>query len=330
MSLKELARLANVGGDISYGRKTKEDRIKAENILSSLTDKAQSKAEGNKTLQNIIDAAKFAANFIPGVGPAISAAISAADLVGDTSRASNMKFNLTPEQKRKMSGSSYEDMILQNVNALESQVKGAAKGQRDASILSNLLNIGLSLGGLPGVDTAAKGGVDAATNVATDAVTDVATDVATETLKETAKKTIPGVDPYFPMNQNLVDVKSLITDASQRGEKFLGDAWSGASDAFGGALDSKTGQFLTGKGTQDSLIKSLEGKDWFKALSDTVPGMKTGVGLSQVPIGKTGVNYGSLYGPGKSILTRLMTQYGDATSPAMPKYQRKSLRRRIA
>ena len=58
--------------------------------------------------------------------------------------------------------------------------------------------------------------------------------------------------------------------------------------------------------------------------------METGVGLSQVPIGKTGANYGSLAGPGSSILTRLMTKYGDATSPAMPKYQRKSLRRRIA
>jgi len=31
-NLFELARLANVGGDISYGRKTKEDRINAENI----------------------------------------------------------------------------------------------------------------------------------------------------------------------------------------------------------------------------------------------------------------------------------------------------------
>ena len=94
--------------------------------------------------------------------------------------------------------------------------------------------------------------------------------------------------------------------------------------------DSNIMKFLTGKGTEPSFISKVSGEDWFKALSDTVPGMKTGVGLAEKEIGKTGVNYGSLYGPGSSILTRLMTKYGDATSPAMPKYQRKSLRRRIA
>jgi len=301
-NLFELARLANLGGDISYGRKTEEDRIYAENIFSSLTDKAQSKAEGNKTLQNIIDAAKIAANFIPGVGPAISAAISAGDIVGDTARASNVKFNLTPEQKKRITGSKYEDEILQNVTALKSQVEGATKGQRDASTLSNLLNIGLSLGGLPGVNSNAS------------------------TLPKTTSSHLhtPSAST-LPNNFATLPPKDFVTLP----QKFQMPPKFQYNKAFKTDI-SNIGQFLTGKGTQDSLIKSLEGKDWLKALSETIPGMDTAVGLSQVPIGKTSANYGSLYGPGSSILTRLMTQYGDATSPAMPRYQRKSLRRRIA
>ena len=326
MTVRELAQMANFGGDIKYGRKLKGDRIKAEDLLSRLTDKAQDKAQGNKKLQNLIDGAKFLSTFIPGVGPAISAAISVADLIGDTTRDSS--FKLSKQQKDSISGIAYEDIIKQNVGALESQVEQAVKGQAKSSLLSNLLNIGLSLGGLPGV----KGG-DAAVNVGTDAATKTvektATDVAAETVKQVPTKTIPGVDPYFPMNQNVVDVPSLITDASKRGKEIAGDVFSGASDKIGAALDSETGQFLSGKGTEKSFIDEVGDKAWFQALEDTVPGMKTAVGLSKKEIGKTGATYGSLYGPTSSILTRLLTTYGDATSPAMPKYQRKSIRRRI-
>lgn len=324
MTVRELAAMANFGGDVQYGRKTKEDKIKAENMLSSLTDKAQSKAEGNKGMQNTIDAAKFLSNFIPGVGPAISAAISAADLVGDTSRASNMEFNLTPEQEKRIAGSRYEDMILQNVNALDSQVKGAAKGQRDASILSNLLNIGLSLGGLPGVDTAAKGSVDAVAKGGVD-------EIAKETAKTAIKESIPAptgvvAENWFPMPDFKGFNPSLIKDATKR------SATSSVDTATKTAMkDNNLVKFLTGEGKPGtSFIDKVKGEDWFQALSETVPGMDTALGLAEKEIGKTGVNYGSLYGPGSSILTRLMTQYGNATSPAMPGYQRKSLQRRIA
>ena len=326
MTVRELAQMANFGGDIKYGRKLKGDRIKAEDLLSRLTDQAQDKAQGNKKLQNLIDGAKFLSTFIPGVGPAISAAISVADLIGDTTRDSS--FKLSKQQKDSISGIAYEDIIKQNVGALESQVEQAVKGQAKSSLLSNLLNIGLSLGGLPGV----KGG-DAAVNVGTDAATKTvektATDVAAETVKQVPTKTIPGVDPYFPMNQNVVDVPSLITDASKRGKEIAGDVFSGASDKIGAALDSKTGQFLSGKGTEPSFISEIRNQSWFKGLEDTIPGLKAASGLSTKKIGKTGVTYGNLYGPTSSILTRLLTEYGDATSPAMPKYQRKSIRRRI-
>ena len=326
MTVRELAQMANFGGDIKYGRKLKGDRIKAEDLLSRLTDKAQDKAQGNKKLQNLIDGAKFLSTFIPGVGPAISAAISVADLIGDTTRDSS--FKLSKQQKDSIRGTAYEDIVKQNVGALESQVEQAVKGQAKSSLLSNLLNIGLSLGGLPGV----KGG-DAAVNVGTDAATKTvektATDVAAETVKQVPTKTIPGVDPYFPMNQNVVDVPSLITDASKRGKEIAGDVFSGASDKIGAALDSKTGQFLSGKGTEPSFISEIRNQSWFKGLEDTIPGLKAASGLSTKKIGKTGVTYGNLYGPTSSILTRLLTEYGDATSPAMPKYQRKSIRRRI-
>ena len=326
MTVRELAQMANFGGDIKYGRKLKGDRIKAEDLLSRLTDKAQDKAQGNKKLQNLIDGAKFLSTFIPGVGPAISAAISVADLIGDTTRDSS--FKLSKQQKDSIRGTAYEDIVKQNVGALESQIKQAIKGQAKSSLLSNLLNIGFSLGGLPQV----KGGdivSNAATDAATKTVEKTATDLATETVKQVPTKTIPGVDPYFPMNQNVVDVPSLITDASKRGKEIAGDVFSGASDKIGAALDSKTGQFLSGKGTEPSFISEIRNQSWFKGLEDTIPGLKAASGLSTKKIGKTGVTYGNLYGPTSSILTRLLTEYGDATSPAMPKYQRKSIRRRI-
>ena len=85
----------------------------------------------------------------------------------------------------------------------------------------------------------------------------------------------------------------------------------------------KTAKFLTGQGKGLSLFDKWGEETWFKALAETIPGMDTAVGLAGTPLGHA-------YLPGSSILNRLMTQYGDATIPAMPTAQTKSLRRRIA
>lgn len=316
MTVRELAQMANFGGDIQYGRKLKGDRIKAEDLLSRLTDQAQDKAQGNKKLQNIIDGAKLLSNFIPGVGPAVSAAISAVDLIGDTTRDSS--FKLSKQQKDAISGSAYEDIIKQNVGALESQVKQAVKGQAKSSLLSNLLNIGLSLGGLPGVK-----GRDAAADVATDKI-------AKETVKSAAKESLPapvGVvsENYFPIPDFKGMNPSLIKDASQRTASTSFDTATKTA-----AKDNNIMKFLSGKGTEESFIASLKDKPGFEALGDVIPGLNTGLSLMEKPLGKQGLTYANLYGPTSSILTRLLTEYGDATSPAMPQYQRKSIRRRIA
>ena len=54
-TLQELARLANVGGDIRYGQEQPRLQQKAENLLSRLTDKAAKKAEGDPKTENFMD-----------------------------------------------------------------------------------------------------------------------------------------------------------------------------------------------------------------------------------------------------------------------------------
>lgn len=325
-SLKESARLANVGGDIRYGQKIKAQESYAEKLISSLTDKAQSDAEGNKLGQNVMDFAKFAVNFIPGWGQLASAGLSAVDLGFDVKRAKSLKSKLSKEQLNKIKGSKFEDYVNENVGALDSQLKGVGKGQIKSSLLSNLLNIGMSLGSIPGADKVpAKAGGNVVKETVGGAADDVAKDVVTKAIEEAPKKTIPGVDPYYPMhdfegfNPSLKDAHEFITDATSRSEKIAGNAFSGSPDN----LTSVT------PGTKDSLLDLLEGKDWFTALSDTVPGMSSAVGLSKYKIGDTGVTLGSAYAPTSSILNRLMTDYGETTSPSAPRYQRKSLRGRI-
>ena len=112
----------------------------------------------------------------------------------------------------------------------------------------------------------------------------------------------------------------------------MGDIGTALADVGESAGNTRLGKFLTGQGTQESFIAKHAEKPWLQALSETVPGMKAGIGLSQIPLGKykgAHATLGSAYGPGSSILTRLMRNYTDTTSPAMPGYPRKSLRRRI-
>ena len=328
-SLEEIGRLANVGGDILYGKKIKKDRTDAERLIASLTNEAQDKAKGDTSKQNWLDVLKFGSKFLGPMGPLISTGLSIADIIGDAKRAKNITMNLNAKDRRRISGSKYKDTILQNLSALDSQVKGAAKGQLKSSLLNNLLSIGMNVGSLPGAGELSDKAIEEAAKEA--GVDNIAT--------ETAKKS--GIFDNVAKKFKDKDWSELFGDKSKLnppqhlkpGTIHTPDMLKNIDLSGVDMPDADLGRaakFLTGQGKGPSLFDQWKKEPWFEALIETIPGAETAVSLGKYPIGKTSATLGDAYLPGSSILNRMMTQYGDATSPAMPTYQRKSLRRRIA
>ena len=331
-SLQELARLANVGGDIAYGRDTKEKQIRAENFLSNVTDAAQRRAKGNVGKQNFIDFAKFATKFIPGAGPLISSAISVYDISEDAKRAKKAGAKLSAKDKMKWGGSKFEDMITQNISALDSQLKGVAKGQLKSSLINNLLSIGMNVGSMPGAGELSDKAIEEAAKEA--GVDNIATETAKKSgiFDKMAKKFKDKDWSELFGDKDILNPPQRLKSGTIHTPEWLKNIFSD-TDLSGVDMPDvnlgKTAKFLTGQGKGPSLLDQWKNEPWFEALIETIPGAETAVGLGEHPIGKTSATLGDAYLPGSSILNRMMTQYGDATSPAMPTSQRKSLRRRI-
>ena len=328
-SLEEIARLANEAGDIAYGRESKEKEIRAKNFLSNITDATQRRAQGNVGWENIKDFAKFATKFIPGAGPLISSGISVYDIAKDAKRAKKARVKLSAKDRMKWGGSKFEDIITQNISALDSQLKGVTKGQLKSSLINNLLSIGMNVGSLPGAGELSDKAIEEAAKEA--GVDNIAT--------ETAKKS--GIFDNVAKKFKDKDWSELFGDKSKLnppqhlkpGTIHTPDMLKNIDLSGVDMPDADLGRaakFLTGQGKGPSLFDQWKKEPWFEALIETIPGAETAVGLGKHPIGKTSATLGDAYLPGSSILNRMMTQYGDATSPAMPTYQRKSLRRRIA
>ena len=144
-SLRELARLANVAGDMRAAKFYEGKRKGAEALLSKMTDKAKKAASGDYKGEKFVEAAKFLGKFIPGIGTAVSTAASAYDAYADKKHAKDKteKFkNLRSQLPKGM----YGDYLSQNFDALLSQVEQSQKASANKSLLSNLLGIGVGTG----------------------------------------------------------------------------------------------------------------------------------------------------------------------------------------
>ena len=144
-SLRELARLANVAGDMRAAKFYEGKRKGAEALLSKMTDKAKKAASGDYKGEKFVEAAKFLGKFIPGIGTAVSTAASAYDAYADKKHAKDKteKFkNLRSQLPKGM----YGDYLSQNFDALLSQVEQSQKASANKSLISNLLGIGVSTG----------------------------------------------------------------------------------------------------------------------------------------------------------------------------------------
>ena len=138
-SLKEKARLANIGGDMRLGQYYRNIQDRVQRDLAKATNQAKKKAEKGDKTGNWIDALKLISGFTPWGAP-VNAALSVVDLIGDVSTGVNI-----PKIKGagKYAGTPYEQFFKQNIEALNEQVKGARKGKLGKSLISNLLNIGM-------------------------------------------------------------------------------------------------------------------------------------------------------------------------------------------
>ena len=144
-SLRELARLANVAGDMRAAKFYEGKRKGAEALLSKMTDKAKKAASGDYKGEKFVEAAKFLGKFIPGIGTAVSTAASAYDAYADKKHAKDKteKFkNLRSQLPKGM----YGDYLSQNFDSLLSQVEQSQKAFANKSLLSNLLGIGVGTG----------------------------------------------------------------------------------------------------------------------------------------------------------------------------------------
>ena len=144
-SLRELARLANVTGDIRAGKFYEGKRKEAEALLSRMTDKAKKEASGNYAGEGLIEGVKFLGKFIPGIGTAVSTAAAVVDAFKDKQQQKKSVQNFEKMRSQIPKGI-YGDYLSQNFDALLSQVEQSQKASANKSLISNLLGIGVGTG----------------------------------------------------------------------------------------------------------------------------------------------------------------------------------------
>ena len=143
-SLREIARLANIGGDIDLKRAHHAQQRRAEYELSDLTDKAKKAASGDYEGEKVLEAAKFISSFFGPVGKAVSVGLSGIDILADKKKA---KIAVQDFKKKRPPGTgAYGDYLSQNFNALLGQVEQSQKASSKQSLLSNLMSMGMKSG----------------------------------------------------------------------------------------------------------------------------------------------------------------------------------------
>ena len=145
--LRELARLANVAGDMRAGRFYENKRKEAENLLSDLADKAKKAASGDYKGEKVVETAKFLSNFFGPVGKVVSMGLSALDAYKDKKHAADKvaKFKKLVSNLPK---GLYGDYLSQNFDALLSQVEQSQRASSTQSLISNLTSLGLKSGAM--------------------------------------------------------------------------------------------------------------------------------------------------------------------------------------
>ena len=133
-SLREKARLANIGGDIRYGQQMKARQKEAERLLKERTEQAErlskKKFKGSKWL----DFAKFASGFIPGYGKAIGAGLNLVDMLATNKATKKIAKQFSKDIPKHLRGAAFKDYLGANLSGLQSQLSGSLESQRKANM----------------------------------------------------------------------------------------------------------------------------------------------------------------------------------------------------
>ena len=148
-SLQELARLANVGGDIRFQRHREEQRKSAERELSKRTDEAQKLSKKKMKFGWLLDALKFGAGFFGAPGKAIGATLNLADILFTAQATKKWERQFDKSIPKHLRGTAYADYLKQNLSGLQDQLSQSLKSRRKANTMMELLSGGMKLGSIP-------------------------------------------------------------------------------------------------------------------------------------------------------------------------------------
>jgi len=146
MTIQELARLANVGGDIRRQRMNQERRAEAEELLSKRADQAKKLSKKKMKGGKLLDALKFGASFFGPTGQAVSAALSLVDAFSTAKALDKFKGQFDTDIPDELKGTPYENILKSQIGGLKEQLEGALTSRKQANTLQELLTAGLKFG----------------------------------------------------------------------------------------------------------------------------------------------------------------------------------------
>lgn len=158
--IRELARRANVGGDIELQQFREKQRLEAEGALSKFADATKAKTTGKYQGEDVVETAKFLSSFLSFFPPTaalaapINLALTGLDATLDQTSSKKKEKELKSLKDKLISqyeGSTSAEYLSGNIGELSSQAKQALSGQRKADLISTGLDVGMEFLKIPGV-----------------------------------------------------------------------------------------------------------------------------------------------------------------------------------
>ena len=151
-SLREKARLANIGGDIQFQQHRESQRKSAERELGKRADEAQRLSKKKTKYGWLLDAAKFGAEFLGPAGKAFGAGLNLIDMLTLAKRTKSWEKQLDTSIPKHLRGTAYGDYLKQNLSGLQDQLSQSLGSRRKTNMYQELLSGGMKVGSMPVFD----------------------------------------------------------------------------------------------------------------------------------------------------------------------------------
>ena len=144
--IREMARRANIGGDIKLRQFREQQRERAEDALSKFADAAKSKTSGKYAGEDAVELLKFISSFSKDpLAVALNTALTGVDAGADFTSSKKKEKELKSFRDALLSqyeSSPYAQYLSANVGQLSSQAQQSLSGQRKADLMSKALDFG--------------------------------------------------------------------------------------------------------------------------------------------------------------------------------------------